>query len=805
MATTYELDYQKIHNTLRKDNSTNYYGYQIGQKIDNLITPTLQWDATNYLFPNTIKTKVTYGNWVKDTSVAEGYRVAIQYADTPNDDAIVINKNFYMAHEELQVNTDETAITRIATNEYPSFWFKSDGTQLGDCFIPYTLDLTTNQPYIDIPLLYNDQGNYGFVCTSKIKIDPTKPYMFQMSCPSGIGNLWQTTRVYFQISTENVSQNNNQFRRYNQICTSPLSATEETSNLIQWNGSPIKLDLSDTFTDGSIYTSDLCYLKANNSVPDPLGADNNWMPFASRDTYVNIFIFIPNTSEYKALLDDSTFFFFQADRPYSLDDSGTIIAYDSSQYLTAHFASNLTPAYGWTITNSGLFTQEYFQPQLNLEDNNLVLSLNTAESKAALNVSFKDLISYLKRTDQELLAIPYHYYGEYRRRCHSDYNQKNKHLTHKCGYVSYVCRTFNRSVFNTCAVVEQGGTGTKTKYAVYACNPDLHYGGIRFTNWDDESATLDNFKVSFSNSSNLDAALPVLTADESITIADTTYTGCPRLDFSNSYIHCQVQDLQAQGLEKYYPKIQKVNWNGNTNTVFARKYYLDTWYKNASPSSGSVTPTPYIKPDIYNPVTPVNSASIDATSGAITLNAATNWSDINKIPETALTYTVVSARLDKHCYLRPLTAGDALPGYFQNLSYLSATKLRENEAKDIYTALTNAGINIDMDNAQWVKIAFRWGIWDRSNFATYIDDPVVGDRYNQWGYKGLQSYSVRESRLQSPYIYISRNCGDVDVSNLTDSTQTNIVNAFGWPEVKFIEATVWDKTAFIAIPAAWLK
>ena len=62
MATTYELDYQKIHNTLRKDNSTNYYGYQIGQKIDNLITPTLQWDATNYLFPNTIKTKVTYGN-----------------------------------------------------------------------------------------------------------------------------------------------------------------------------------------------------------------------------------------------------------------------------------------------------------------------------------------------------------------------------------------------------------------------------------------------------------------------------------------------------------------------------------------------------------------------------------------------------------------------------------------------------------------------------------------------------------------------------------------------------------------------
>ena len=70
------------------------------------------------------------------------------------------------------------------------------------------------------------------------------------------------------------------------------------------------------------------------------------MPFASRDTYVNIFIFIPNTSEYKALLDDSTFFFFQADRPYSLDDSGTIIAYDSSQYLTAHFASNLTPAYG---------------------------------------------------------------------------------------------------------------------------------------------------------------------------------------------------------------------------------------------------------------------------------------------------------------------------------------------------------------------------------------------------------------------------------------------------------------------------
>lgn len=158
-----------------------------------------------------------------------------------------------------------------------------------------------------------------------------------------------------------------------------------------------------------------------------------------------------------------------------------------------------------------------------------------------------------------MLAIPYHYYGEYRRRCHSDYNQKNKHLTHKCGYISYVCRTFNRSVFNTCAVVEPGGTGTKTKYAVYACNPDLHYGGIRFTNWDDESATLDNFKVSFSNSSNLDAALPVLTADESITIADTTYTGCPRLDFSNSYIHCQVQDLQAQGLEKYYPKIQKVN------------------------------------------------------------------------------------------------------------------------------------------------------------------------------------------------------------------------------------------------------
>ena len=39
MASNYELEYKKIHNTLEKEAEPNSFGYRIGQRISNLLEP----------------------------------------------------------------------------------------------------------------------------------------------------------------------------------------------------------------------------------------------------------------------------------------------------------------------------------------------------------------------------------------------------------------------------------------------------------------------------------------------------------------------------------------------------------------------------------------------------------------------------------------------------------------------------------------------------------------------------------------------------------------------------------------------
>lgn len=149
MASNYELEYKKIHNTLEKEAEPNSFGYRIGQRISNLLEPYVL-GATNLkgnIQYNSYKTLV----WRDDAGTTEA--LAFDLIDNKNileqnagpirefspsieleqQNPFVINSDFYTPPYVLGLKS-----SKIYCDQYKSRWYLNTKEAL---FCPNTLDL----------------------------------------------------------------------------------------------------------------------------------------------------------------------------------------------------------------------------------------------------------------------------------------------------------------------------------------------------------------------------------------------------------------------------------------------------------------------------------------------------------------------------------------------------------------------------------------------------------------------------------------------------------------------------------------
>lgn len=110
MADTYELEYKKIHNTLSKDAAPNTFGYKIGQRVSNLLMPTVL-DAKHLMDSETY-----YDSWcnIYTNMITYNRKYKAYYYKDPTDyfyvydDSVVDSETFATSlalHGALYANT----------------------------------------------------------------------------------------------------------------------------------------------------------------------------------------------------------------------------------------------------------------------------------------------------------------------------------------------------------------------------------------------------------------------------------------------------------------------------------------------------------------------------------------------------------------------------------------------------------------------------------------------------------------------------------------------------------------------------
>ncbi len=173
MANTYELNYQKIHNTLEKDAGPNIYGDIVGKRVTNLM-------PTHIRSGRSLASDKTYEQ-VKDDSAANTIdlkTILFNFAQPDEYTKLyVVNSDFYQQNYDTQIKNN--SYVKVNSSIYPNHWYQCCDKGL---FFPWTLTWAYTVAY---PSCYRDIRSLPFIsneayCTGKIKINPYEDYIFQI-------------------------------------------------------------------------------------------------------------------------------------------------------------------------------------------------------------------------------------------------------------------------------------------------------------------------------------------------------------------------------------------------------------------------------------------------------------------------------------------------------------------------------------------------------------------------------------------------------------------------------------------------
>lgn len=346
MANTYELNYQKIHNTLEKDAGPNVYGDVVGKRVTNLM-------PTHIHSGRSLKSDKTYGT-VRDDSKAntEDLKTILfnfEYDDYTN--LHMVNSDFYQQNYDTQIKNN--SYVKVNSSIYPNHWYRCCEEGL---FFPWTLTWAYTPGF---PSYNRDIRSLSFhsdkvYCTGKIKINPYEDYTFQIVSRYG---KWPTgAQIYYQYIIESPARGlkNKKDFYYVQPISKPCDLTADN---FQINTSYIlKYDREETITNKGFFVPTNPVISSLQNITSIEGNPS------LRNFYIIFYITNVRTEDDGTLyigdkgnennptysLDNFSFFFFHSSTGYSLDDKGTILEYRSpgSQQTVNYYDYNILQSKG---------------------------------------------------------------------------------------------------------------------------------------------------------------------------------------------------------------------------------------------------------------------------------------------------------------------------------------------------------------------------------------------------------------------------------------------------------------------------
>ena len=800
MAEVYELQYKKVHNTLEKPSGDSVYGNRVGQRVDNLLVPRI-----------TDETLARY-----DVPLIDGSPYAEQVTtEHLNNKKHFINSDFYQPEIEYKLDTTNGnfAAKPSCLPQYKRGWYKCDSVNMAsDTFCPLTANFQDGSAYSSLVsgAGATKLGGHAMICSHKILVDVSKNYMFQLSSglKDGLPTGW---KIGFQLMCENVAEGTIKDGPINsKHYTQAYTQLNDSAMIDGWNGKPIAINLSKimneeafkTFTDPLHYTY--------------VGQDyvNQWAPWKNaRYQYLIVYLFIRDHTEVslKKNYQNYQFFLYEGDEVAILDHQGTILGFTGETPLTLKVSTAINAVAAWTLQDSGIFTDQNFQPSFDIStDGNLVLKMAAVQTTSENNIPLKDILTYLKDTNKELVAVPYIDYNMYDRKAHENINKTRSLKYRRTGakrmytesnwvkYINVVRSEKDKSHFyETNKKLE--GKDKDGWYSSYVCNPDVHIGAYRFDYFINSSNnsninTFNKWSISFSHESN-SKALP--------TEVTEPYEGyeLPCLSFEGSVF--QVTQPKEYTRNTHPVPITLPEDLTTVQESFQKKYNFTVvtgLMNNGHIVDLTNTLPPAVEP-VHPDVTTLAKAPQRKASGHIPLPPG--GIIIPPIKDTIETVSLSAfVKQDKHLYLRPVSEGGALPG-LQVFGNCRAHTMRPESAeeKEVFNALDLATQNTSLNHGaiKWVKIFFQWEVWEWGN-KKKLSDPIIGDRFGLWGRSDVVFKKEAMMNINhSPFIYIAQACSWCDSST---AVSNKVPFYFQWQDITFAKTA---ENNIIAFPSAWKK
>lgn len=788
MAEAYELQYKKVHNTLEKPSGDSVYGNQVGQRVNNLLAPKITVES---LAPYSVDP-------IENSPYA--LQVTPEHLQLKN---FFVNSDFYQPEIEYKLDTanNNYAAKPSCLSRYKRRWYQGTVTNAAATFCPLTSSFQDGYARSSLVsgTIAIDLVGYSMICSHKILVDVSKNYMFQLC--SGSNSLPADWKIGFQLMCENVAEGTiaggpSNSKHYTQAYTQ----LNNSAIINGWNGKPIAINLNKIMDEATfnIFTNPLQYTYVQQDYV------NQWAPWQkARYQYLIVYLFIKNPAEVP-LAENYQFFLYEGEEVAILDHQGTILGFTGETPLILKLSTGVKPVALWTLQDSGIFTDQNFKPSFEIStEGNLVLKLAAVQTTSTNDVTLQDILTYLKATNKELVAVPYIDYNIY----HNDKNiNKTRSLKYRntgvkrmytesnwVKYINVVRSEKDKSHFYETNQELTWGT-EKGHYSSYVCNPDVHIGAYRFNYFiNGTDISKSEWSIPFSHASN-SAALPSETTEQ----YNAYYLNC--LSFDNSvfkvaqpkeYVHNEKPIFIT--LPKDLKKVQQ---------VFQKKYHFTAAtgiLKNGEIINPQATIPPAIQPTRPN-ITIVAKAPRRMASSSTTLPSAGVLPDNIVIPQIETISLSAFVKQDKHLYLRPVKQGDPLPG-LQVFGNCRAHPMEPDEEDEVFAALDVATKNASLNRGaiKWVKMFFQWEVWEWGN-KKRLNDPIIGDRFGLWGRNDVVFQKEAMMNINhSPFIYIAQACSWCDSSTAVGD---KIPFYFEWQDITFAKTESGD---IIAFPSSWIK
>lgn len=796
MAEAYELQYKKVHNTLEKPSGDSVYGNQVGQRVNNLLAPKITMES---LAPYSV-------------DAIENSPYALQV--TPEHlqlKSFFVNSDFYQPEIEYKLDTANNNYTAKPSclSHYKRRWYKGTVTDAAKTFCPLTSSFQDGYARSSLVsgAIATDLVGYSMICSHKILVDVSKNYMLQLC--SGSNNLPADWKIGFQLMCENVAEGTiaggpSNSKHYTQAYTQ----LNESAVINGWNGKPIAINLNKIMDETTLqmFTDPLQYTYVQQDYV------NQWAPWQkARYQYLIVYLFIKNPAEI-SLAENYQFFLYEGEEVAILDHKGTILGFTGETPLILKLSTGVKPVALWTLQDSGIFTDQNFKPSFEIStDGNLVLKLAAVQTTSENDITLKDILTYLKATNKELVAVPYIDYNIY----HNDKTiNKTRSLKYKntgikrmytesnwVKYINVVRSEKDKNHFYETNEELTWGT-EKGRYSSYVCNPDVHIGAYRF-DYFINNGNIDTsvWSIPFSHASN-SAALPSETTEQ----YNAYYLKC--LSFDKSVFKVAQPEEYAHHSTPVFitlPKdLQQVQ------QVFQKKYHFTVAtgiLKNGEIINPQATIPPAVRPTRPN-ITIVAKAPRRMIPSSATSPSLSVLPDNIVIPQIETVSLSAFVKQDKHLYLRPIKEDDPLPGLqiFGNcrahpLNPKAEDGMELSEEEEVFNTLDAATQNTSLNHSaiKWVKMFFQWEVWEWGN-KKRLNDPIIGDRFGLWGRDDVIFQKEKIMNINhSPFIYIAQACSWCDSSTAVGD---KIPFYFEWQDITFAK-TANDN--IIAFPTAWIK